>query len=105
MKYPNPFFNLSPLIRLPRNSPIKIPIIVMLLKDKIKCQSISMVKASPKKKPDNDFSAIIIKEVPIAFLISRLANKTKAGMIRNPPPAPTKPVKAPTIKPSIGING
>ena len=105
MKYPNPFFNLSPLIRLPRNAPIKIPIIVMPLKDKIKCQSISMVKASPKKNPDNDFSAIIIKEVPIAFLISRLANKTKAGMIRNPPPAPTKPVIAPTIKPSIGING
>ena len=105
MKYPNPFFNLSPLIRLPRNSPIKIPIIVMLLKDRIKCQSISMVKASPKKNPDNDFSAIIIKEVPIDFLISRLANKTKAGMIRNPPPAPTKPVIAPTIKPSIGING
>ena len=105
MKYPNPFFNFSLLICLPSNTPIIIPIIVIPLNDKIKYQSIFMVKASPKKKPNKDFSVIIIKEVPIAFLISRLANKTKAGMIRNPPPAPTKPVTAPTIKPSIVIIG
>ena len=29
----------------------------------------------------------------------------KAGIIKNPPPAPTKPVNNPTTTPSINING
>ena len=77
MKYPNPFFNFLPLMRLPINSPIKIPIIVMPLKNEIKYQSIVIIKASTRKNPNKDFTEIIIKEVPIAFLSSRLANKTK----------------------------
>jgi len=42
-----------------------------------------------------DLNAIIIREVPIAFLISKLVSRTNAGIIINPPPAPTKPVTAP----------
>ena len=48
----------------------------------------------------NDLIAIIINEVPIAFFIDKPANKTNAGMMINPPPAPTIPVKIPTINPS-----
>ena len=37
---------------------------------------------------------MITKDVPIAIIISSPANKTKAGIIKNPPPAPTNPVIA-----------
>ena len=70
-----------------------------------KLQSITIVIASPKKKPIKDFIAIIIREVPTATFISTFANKTNAGMIKKPPPAPIKPVTAPTSKPSIIISG
>ena len=56
-------------------------------------------------KPISDFAAIINKEVPIASFISSPANNTSAGMIRNPPPAPTKPVNVPTAISSIMITG
>tara|TARA_B110000971_G_scaffold100951_1_gene103849 strand:- start:245 stop:418 length:174 start_codon:yes stop_codon:yes gene_type:complete len=48
-----------------------------------------------------DFIVIITRDVPIAIFISSPANKTKAGIIKNPPPAPTNPVIAPTTIPSI----
>ena len=48
-----------------------------------------------------DLRAIIIKEVPIAIFISNPANKTNAGIIKKPPPAPTKPVTTPTTRPSV----
>jgi hypothetical protein len=60
-------------------------------------QSISIVKASPKKKPNNDFKAIIINDVATATFISTFARITKAGMFKNPPPSPITPVMAPTI--------
>ena len=68
-------------------------------------QSIFNVVDKSPVKPMSDFMAIIIKEVPTAFFIGNPASKTKAGMIKNPPPAPTNPVKAPTNKPSIMITG
>ena len=77
----------------------------MLVNTIKKFQSIDIIKASPKKNPKIDFKAIITSEVPIAFFISKLVNTTRAGIIRNPPPAPTSPVTAPTISPSINING
>ena len=46
---------------------------------------------------------IIIREVATALFIGKLANNTKAGMIKKPPPAPTRPVRIPTTKPSIII--
>ena len=65
------------------------------------CQSISIVNTSPRKNPINDLNAIIISDVATATFISTLASITKAGMIKNPPPAPIIPVIAPTINPSI----
>ena len=56
-------------------------------------------------KPINDFAAIINNEVPTAIFIGSLLNITKAGMIKKPPPAPTKPVKTPTTAPSKIIKG
>ena len=43
------------------------------------------------KKPISEFIVIMNKEVPTAFFIGNLANKTKDGIIRNPPPAPINP--------------
>ena len=63
------------------------------------------LKASPKKNPVSDLKAMMIKEVPTATFMSILANRTKAGMIKNPPPAPMSPVTPPTKNPSIKING
>ena len=71
------------------------------MKTSNKFQSISVPK-SPVK-PSNDLKEIIISEVPIAFFISKPVNNTKAGTIKKPPPAPTKPVTAPTTKPSNKI--
>ena len=51
----------------------------------------------------SELNVIIIKEVATACLIVNLANKTNAGTIINPPPAPTNPVKTPTPNP-IKIN-
>lgn len=50
--------------------------------------------------PNVDFAAMMDKDVPTATFISNLATKTKAGIIKNPPPAPTNPVRTPTIRPS-----
>ena len=55
------------------------------------------------KKPNNDFIAMIMRDVPIAFFISKPEKKMSAGTIRNPPPAPTRPVTIPTRKPSSMI--
>ena len=68
-------------------------------------QSISMFIASPRKKPIKDLMAIIIKDVPTATFISTFAKMTNAGIIKNPPPAPIKPVMLPTKRPSNKING
>ena len=48
---------------------------------------------------------MIKSEVPTAIFIGSLTNKTKAGIIKNPPPAPTTPVSVPTTKPSAAISG
>jgi len=43
---------------------------------------------------------IINNEVPTAVLKGSPVKKTKAGIIKNPPPAPTSPVKNPMMSPS-----
>ena len=53
--------------------------------------------------PIRELSVIIKSELPIAIFISRPASKTKDGIIRNPPPAPTIEVNIPTKKPSKPI--
>ena len=57
-------------------------------------QSTLILTRSPVK-PIKELMAIINKEVAIAFLIGNLANKTKTGIIKKPPPAPTNPVIKP----------
>ena len=84
---------------------MKMPTKEIPVKTARNAQSISIVKASPKKNPSNDLKAIITKEVPTATFMSILAKITRAGMMRNPPPAPIMPVIPPTNKPSIKING
>ena len=53
------------------------------------------------KKPNNELMAIIIKDVPTAVFMGSFKNSTRIGIIRNPPPAPNKPVTIPTISPAI----
>lgn len=50
-------------------------------------------------KPITELRAIIQSEVTIAFFIGILPKSTNAGMMRNPPPAPTKPARMPTEVP------
>ncbi len=82
-----------------------IPTIDKALKELRKTQSIFKLVDKSPVNPIKDLMAIIINEVPTAFFMGKPANKTKAGMIKKPPPAPTNPVKAPTNKPSIIITG
>lgn len=70
-----------------------------------KYQSISNVKKSPKKNPIKQFKQTITNEVPMASLIGNLAMSIKAGTIKNPPPAPIKPIKTPKKNPSLNIKG
>ena len=51
------------------------------------------------KNPIDELNAMIAKEVPTAFFIGNFAKTTNAGIIKNPPPAPTKPTNVPTITP------
>ena len=77
---------------------INIPTKEIPVKINRKPQSITIYSTSPIK-PINDLTAIIINEVPIAFFMGSPVQRTKAGMIKNPPPAPTIPVNNPTMAP------
>ena len=44
---------------------------------------------------------IINNEVPTACFMGKLAKNKRAGIIKNPPPAPRKPVTIPTTEPII----
>lgn len=74
------------------------------VKLKRKGQSMSIFSTSPMK-PIKDLMAMISNEVATAFFMGNLANKTKAGIIKKPPPAPTIPVKTPTTNPSNMMRG
>lgn len=43
-------------------------------------------------KPISELEAMIIKEVATAFFIGNFAEKINVGIIKKPPPTPTKPV-------------
>lgn len=62
-------------------------------------QSIVVLSASPRN-PMSELMAIIKREVPAAVLNGKPVKKINAGIIRNPPPAPTNPVRKPMIRPS-----
>ncbi len=46
----------------------------------------------------------MVNDVPTACFMDKLAKNTKTGMIKKPPPAPTKPETVPISKPCV-ING
>ena len=50
-------------------------------------------------KPMIALKAMIIREVATAFFIDSLAEKINVGIIKKPPPTPTKPVNKPTRMP------
>ena len=63
-----------------------------------KIQSILMVPMLPAK-PMSELKAMMTKEVATAFFIGNFASYIKVGMIKKPPPTPTKPVSKPIIMP------
>ncbi len=50
-------------------------------------------------KPSKDWADTIKREVPTAIFIGVLAKNNKAGIIKNPPPAPTNPATKPINNP------
>ena len=54
-------------------------------------------------KPKLDLIAIINRDVPTASFMLIFVSNNRAGIIRKPPPAPTKPVISPTTIPSKAI--
>ena len=101
---PKVFLSLSPEKNLERYVPKKIPTTENAVKGNKKVQSTAKFDKSPKN-PMSDLAAIINNEVPTAIFIGKRAKSTKAGIIKNPPPAPTMPVSIPTKPPSRAIIG
>lgn len=56
-------------------------------------------------KPITELIKIINNEVPTDCFIDKLAKNNRAGMIKNPPPAPKKPIMKPTKKPITASTG
>gem|GEM_PF-3692276 len=68
-------------------------------------QSITSPPFRSPVKPMSDLAAMMMSDVPTACFMGSFANRTRAGMIKNPPPAPTIPVIVPTTMPSTKIRG
>ena len=85
--------------------PAMMPTMAMAEKIMRKFQSISSLPFRSPVKPMSDFAAMMMREVPTACFIGSFAKSTSAGIMRNPPPAPTSPVIVPTTAPSPSING
>ena len=84
--------------------PKNIPMVDMVVKTNRNFQFISVFPRSPKN-PINDFMAMMNNVVATAFFIWIFSNKTKAGIIRKPPPIPKTPVNRPIIIPAKIIKG
>lgn len=82
------------------NVPMKMPTTENPESINSNCQS--MGKLALNISPVNpivELIKMISSEVATALFIGIFAKRTKAGTIRNPPPAPTKPVMVPTAIP------
>ena len=66
----------------------------LLLIGNKKFHSIFVVAILPKK-PIRELKTIMTKEVATALFMGNFAVNSKAGIIKKPPPTPTKPVKIP----------
>lgn len=99
MNHPNAGLSFFPSIFLDNCEPMMIP--TMAIDEMVvnNFQSIFTVFID-EKNPMSELSEMITNEVPMATFIGVLSRLTSAGMIINPPPAPTKPVKIPTTDPS-----
>ena len=82
--------------------PTKIPTTERAVKRIRKSHSI-FKKDKSVVNPISEFKVIITKDVATACFMVNLENKTNAGTIIKPPPAPSSPVKIPTPRP-ITIN-
>lgn len=100
-KIPNDFFKTRPFSNFEKQEPIKIPTIENAVKVNNKFQSITLFNSAVN--PKIDLIAMTNKDVPTASFILIFVSSNKAGIIRNPPPAPTKPVTSPTTIPSKAI--
>ena len=100
-KIPNDFFKTLPFSNFEKQEPIKIPTIENPVKVNNIFQSIALFNSVVK--PKIDLIAMINKDVPTASFILIFVSSNKAGIIRKPPPAPTKPVTSPTTIPSKAI--
>ncbi len=81
--------------------PIKIPAVEKRENINRKAQSIAAPEESSPANPTKAFAAITKSEVPTDILMGMRAKNTSAGMIKNPPPIPTMPVRMPVKKPII----
>ena len=99
---PNEGFSFSLLIFLLRYIPAKIPNTDSEVKDSRNPQWMVVESILPAK-PMSALAAMIINEVATAFFIGNFAAKTRVGIIRKPPPTPTKPVSSPTKTPFSAI--
>ena len=91
-------FSFLPSIFFEMEIPIKIPTTDNALKIKRKFQScLTIFKVV--KNPKIEFMEIMKSEVATALFILIPNNITKAGTIKNPPPAPINPVIIPTNSP------
>ena len=96
---PNPFFSLAPSILLFKKLPNIIPPVAKTTILANKEKSTEVWVRSPAN-PNRDLMVIINKEEAIAYFIGSLPKSTNAGIIKNPPPAPTIPVTSPSIIPT-----
>lgn len=98
MKYPKIGLSFLPLIIFDNSVPITIPIMEIAEIVPKKFQSISTLFIE-EKNPIRELNETMTNEVPMATFIGVFNKLTKAGIIKNPPPAPSKPVMIPTAEP------
>src|SRR5690625_1690868 len=95
---PKPVRNVLAGILAARRAPKSEPPIARAVKARVTGQLMLTAKTCPPRAAAF-FITIVSSEVPMARCIDNPANTTRAGTIRNPPPAPTNPVTAPTPAP------
>ena len=89
------FLSFCPSIFLLSHIPNIIPREVRAINRAKMLQSIFIPENKSPPKPTKELVAIIASEVPIDCFMLKPKSITNVGMIRNPPPAPTIPVKKP----------
>ena len=97
---PNPFFKELEETFLASEFPKNIPPMAMA-ENGNKINQLGENRVKSPTNPKVDLTEMINNDVAMAFFISNLPKRWSNGMIRKPPPAPTVPVKRPSIKPAM----